>query len=127
MDDNTSVMRFLGWGLVITILVVLLGWALWLFYLHFIEGPAITTHTQNVRHSQGYVDAQNAHCEQDMGDYQAAAADYARDSKATDSQAANADQAHMNALVADCRNTVGQLSTSEVAPPVASFLSTHGG
>ena len=101
------------------VLLVVLGYTVW---LHF-EGRLISQHTQNVRHSIGYVDAQNAHCEQDISDYTDARAASARD--AGNDQAESADQAHMRALIADCRATVGQLSTGEVAAPVAQFLAAH--
>lgn len=101
------------------VLLLVMGITLW---QHF-EGGLISQHTLNVRHSIGYVDAQNAHCEQDISDYQAAAAALAHD---TDEQAQRADRAHMLALVADCRSTVGQLSPGEVAAPVAQFLAQEG-
>jgi hypothetical protein len=84
--------------------VTLLGITSLFIWLHF-EGQAITQHTQNIRHSIGYVDAQNAICRSDMKDWASAP-----------------DKAHKNYFVGDCRAAVGQLSTGEVAPDVQAFL-----
>ena len=112
-----------AWGVVAIVVIVvvaaIVGTAIW---LHF-QGGFQSQETRNIRHSIGYVDAQNAHCEQDISDYSAAKAAYVRD--AADQQAQAADQAHMLALVSDCRSTVGQLSPDEVAAPVAQFLAAH--
>lgn len=106
-------------GVAVAVLLAVMGVSVW---QHF-EGGLISQHVQNVRHSIGYVDAQNAHCRQDISDYADARAAFARD--AADSQAQAGDQAHMLALVSDCRATVGQLSSGEVAGDVAQFLAAH--
>lgn len=106
-------------GTVVLVFAAIVGTALWLQF----EGGLISQHTQNVRRSMGYVDAQNSHCEQDVTDYTSAKSQYDRD--AGNPQAQSDDLAHMNADVADCRVTVGQLSPGEVAAPVAQFLAAH--
>jgi len=108
-------------GGVALVMVAIIGTWLWLAA----EGPFYSKHTQNIRHSIGYVDAQNAHCESDIRDYTDAQAAAQRDK--ADPQVEAADNAHMAALVSDCRDTVAQLSPSEVAAPVAQFLAAHGG
>ncbi len=102
----------------LAVLLTVMGVSLW---QHF-EGGLISQHTLNIRHSIGYIDAQNAHCEQDISDYTAAKAALAHDA---DDQARTADTAHMLALVSDCHSAAGQLSPSEVAAPVAQFLAAH--
>jgi hypothetical protein len=102
------------------VLLVVFGIFVWQRF----EGGLISQHTLNVRHSIGYVDAQNSHCEQvSIPDYSAAKASFDRD--AGNAQAQRDDRAQMAAAVTDCRTTVGQLSPGEVAAPVAQFLAEH--
>ena len=98
-----------GFGiLIIFVAAVALSWGGYLLYLKVVEGPAINQHTLNVRHSIGYIDAQNAHSRADMTEYTGAT-----------------DSAHQCALLKDIRATEGQLSPNEVSSDVAQFTALH--
>jgi hypothetical protein len=98
-----------GVGILIFVIVfVALSWGGYLAYLRFVEGPAINQHTLNVRHSIGYIDAQNAHSRNDIGEYTGAT-----------------DPAHQCALLKDIRATEGQLQPDEVSSDVAQFMALH--
>lgn len=121
MIDSLRVWGVIFTGAALCVLLLVMVVAIW---QHF-EGELMSQHTKNIRHSIGYIDAQNSHCEQDMADYDAAAAAFARDAGNPDAQVA--DQSHMRALVVDCRNAAGQLAPDEVVSPVAQFLAAHQG
>lgn len=91
-------------------------------YQHF-EGGLNSQHSRNQQHSYGAIKAANEQCHNDIRDYTAADADRARDRG--DVAAEKADVAHMNALLADCKDAVAALDDDEVDADVAAFLRVH--
>lgn len=118
---------------------VLAGTALWVWILIVVvlagaaiavlgaetEGWFISKHTQNIRHSIGYVDAQNSLCREDMREYDAAATDAAKNTGVP--EVVKADASHEASLLNDCRGTISQLQPSEIASDVSSWLAQHQG
>lgn len=110
VESITATIGVAGCLVLAVVATVGLSWGGYLAYLKFVEGPAITQHTLNIRHSLGYVDAQNSHARDLITEYAGVSA---------------SDSSHRCALLLDIRANAAQLSPAEVSADVAQFLSVH--
>lgn len=109
---------FAGFGVVVGTVaaisvVIILSWGGYLVYLHFVEGPAITQHAQNIRHSLNFVQAANQRAEDAIAEFQADAADN--------------DTAHANADRIQACSAASTITTAEQQPNVQAFVLAHCG
>jgi hypothetical protein len=88
--------------------VLALGWGIQLTYLRFVEGPAITQHAQNVRHSLNFTQTANQRAQTAMAEY------------TTDS--ANGDTTHANADRLQACSAAHTINPDEQASDVRAFV-----
>ena len=101
-------------GFVIVLVVITgLSWAGYLAYLHFVEGPAITQHAQNVRHSLNFVQAANQRAENAIAEFE--------------TDAASGDAVHANADRLQACSAANTITTAEMQPDVLAFVTAHCG
>src|SRR5258708_27109600 len=98
-----------GCAIVAVVALVLLSWGGYLAYLKWVYPQAQTLQFQGVKHSQGYVQSQNAHAEDLIRDYEIAKE--------------NGDKAHMSADHQDICNLAHTLDPSELYSDVSQFIS----
>lgn len=88
------------------------------------EGGIISREFQNVKHSQGYVEATNSQMRELMTEYAKAETGYAQ-YREVDAVTAAAYQGQMAQILNQLYALAGTLNPSEVAPDVQNFLATH--
>jgi hypothetical protein len=100
-------------GLFVVALIVALSWGGYLAYLRFVEGPAITQHGQNVRHSIDFIQGANGRAESMIPDY--------------DTAVTSGDTTHANSLRNNICSAAGSISPTEQSADVRSFAIDHCG
>jgi hypothetical protein len=98
---------------VLLAVVVMVGlcWGGYLLWLRVVEGPAITQHAHNIRHSLNFTQAANMRAESMIPDYDAA----------VEAQ----DTTHASSLRSAICSAAGSIDPSEQSADVRTFAETH--
>src|SRR5437016_3823264 len=67
--EDWSPLRWTAATVLLVLAVIALSWGGYLTYLRLVEGPAITQHAQNVRHSLDFTQSANQRAESYITDY----------------------------------------------------------
>lgn len=100
-------------GILVLAILTVLSWGGYLAYLHFVEGPAITQHGQNIRHSINFIQSANMRAESMIPDY--------------DTAVTSGDMTHANALRNSICSAAGSITPTEQSEAVRSFAIDHCG